>query len=436
MLSHMHPQLAAFFQYRVEQQKLLEQLEGPGAVMPMPDLKGLRAWYRMFGQRVGGPVLEVAEVHDFVADTDERPLHMRLYRPQPDPHACHAAPHGHDSTHTGTRAGPPADAPKNDHTDACTDTHPTETVPPCLVYFHGGGWSMGDLDTHDRVCRRLTLAAQAVVISVDYALSPELPWPQAAHDAIAATRWIQANAGSLAIDAHRVGVAGDSAGGNLAAIVALALRPAASDQPQSDDQARTDSQHRSTGRYGTDRPSPNDGHSQPAKLPPHDGQSERGRQPSPDSPSLPKSPQQTENLPPLVAQLLIYPATDLRSGFDPRYPSLTDNADRPPLSTAQMREHMCHYLGEQPEHAHHWQASPLLANDHRGAAPALIITAELDPLRDDGIAYAQTLSRAGVDVLLRNYAGHTHGFVEMADVLDTVPDAFALMGQWFRQQAA
>ncbi len=374
MLSHMHPQLAAFFQYRVEQQKLLEQLDGPGAVMPMPDLKGPRAWYKMFGQRVGGPVLEVAEVRDFVADTDERPLHMRLYRPLTDPHSSNAGTHS--GIHTGTRSSLPAAAPQNDHTDTGTDTHPTETAPPCLVYFHGGGWSMGDLDTHDRVCRRLALAAHAVVISVDYALSPELPWPQAAHDAIAATRWIQASAGSLAIDAHRVGVAGDSAGGNLAAIVALALRPAADDQPQS------------------------------------------------------------ENPPPLVAQLLIYPATDLRSGFEPRHPSLTDNADRPPLSTAQMREHMRHYLDDQPEHARHWQASPLLANDHRGAAPALIITAGLDPLRDDGIAYAQTLSRAGVDVLLRNYAGHTHGFVEMAGVLDTVPDAFALMGQWFRQQAA
>lgn len=374
MLSHMHPQLAAFFQYRVEQQKLLEQLDGPGAVMPMPDLKGLRAWYKMFGQRVGGPVLEVAEVRDFVADTDERPLHMRLYRPLTDPHSSNAGTHS--GIHTGTRSSLPAAAPQNDHTDTGTDTHPTETAPPCLVYFHGGGWSMGDLDTHDRVCRRLALAAQAVVISVDYGLSPELPWPQAAHDAIAATRWIQASAGSLAIDAHRIGVAGDSAGGNLAAIVALALRPAADDQTQ------------------------------------------------------------PGNPPPLAAQLLIYPATDLRSGFDPHYPSLTDNADRPPLSTAQMREHMRHYLDDQPEHAHHWQASPLLADGHRGAAPALIITAELDPLRDDGIAYAQTLSRAGVDVLLRNYAGHTHGFVEMAGVLDTVPDAFALMGQWFRQQAA
>ena len=392
MLSHMHPQLAAFFQYRVEQQKLLEQLEGPGAIMPMPDLKGLRAWYKMFGERVGGPVLEVAGVCDFVAETDERPLHMRLYRPHTDPHVRHDGIRS--DIHAGTRSSSPAEAPNNGHTDADTNTntntststdsntntdtgtHPAEKAPPCLVYFHGGGWSMGDLDTHDRVCRRLARAAQAVVISVDYALSPELPWPQAAHDAIAATRWIQASASTLAIDAHRVGVAGDSAGGNLAAIVALALRPAADEQTQ------------------------------------------------------------PENLPPLVAQLLVYPATDLRSGFDPRYPSLADNADRPPLSTAQMREHMRHYLGEQPEHARHWQASPLLADSHRGVAPALIITAELDPLRDDGIAYAQTLSRAGVDVLLRNYAGHTHGFVEMAGVLDTVPDAFALMGQWFRQQAA
>lgn len=328
MLSHMHPQLAEFFAYRVEQQKLLEELEGPGAVMPMPDLKGLRAWYKMFSQRVGGATPEVAEVKDLVADTEERPLRLRYYRP-------------FDSTSPW----------------------------PCIIYFHGGGWSMGDLDTHDRVCRRLALAAHAVVISVEYALSPELPWPQAPHDAIAATRWVQAHAPSLDIDAGRVAVAGDSAGGNLAAVVALALR------------------------------------TQPASLPP------------------------------LIAQLLIYPATDLRSGFDPRYPSLNDNAERPPLTSEQMREHMRHYLQENARHAEHGQASPLLATSHRGAPPALIITAELDPLRDDGFAYAQALSRAGVDVQLNHYAGHTHGFIEMAGVLDTVPAAFSLIGHWFRQHA-
>ena len=378
MLSHMHPQLAEFFAYRVEQQKLLEQLEGPGAVMPMPDLKGLRAWYKMFSQRVGGPVPEVAEVKDLVADTEERPLRLRYYRPFiPAAAATPAGPATPDTSATTANPATPA-TPATPVTSAATSNPATPAPPasqntsplPCIIYFHGGGWSMGDLDTHDRVCRRLALAAEAVVLSVEYALSPELPWPQAPHDAIAATRWVQAHAPALNIDAARMAVAGDSAGGNLAAIVALALRT----------------------------------------------------QPAPGSP--------------LLAQILIYPATDLRSGFDPRYPSLADNAERPPLSSSQMREHMRHYLEENARHAEHEQASPLLASSHRGAPPALILTAGLDPLRDDGFAYAQTLSRAGVDVQLNHFAGHTHGFIEMAGVLDTVPAAFSLIGQWFRQRQA
>ena len=321
MLSHMHPQLAEFFHYRLAQQELMKELGESGAALSMQqDLRALRGWYKLFGQRVGGPILDMAEVSDLVADTDERPIRLRRYRPDI-----------------------------------------TAMEAPALIYFHGGGWSMGDLDTHDRVCRRLAHAAQAIVIAVDYALAPELPWPQAPHDSIAATRWILQNATSLGIDARRgrVGVAGDSAGGNLAAIVALAL-------------------------------------------------------------------------PQLACQILVYPATDLRSGFHPQYPSLRDNAQRPPLTTEQMAEHMRLYLDGQEAHARHPQASPLLAPSHRGAAPALIITAELDPLRDDGAAYAQKLAADGVEVLHRNYAGLTHGFIEMAGVLDCVPETFALMAQWFQ----
>lgn len=319
MLSHMHPQLAEFFQYRLAQQELMKELGESGVALSMQqDLRALRGWYKLFGQRVGGPILDMAEVSDLVADTDERPIRLRRYRPDI-----------------------------------------TAMEAPALIYFHGGGWSMGDLDTHDRVCRRLAHAAQAIVIAVDYALAPELPWPQAPHDSIAATRWILQNADTLGIDARQVGVAGDSAGGNLAAIVALAL-------------------------------------------------------------------------PQLACQILIYPATDLRSGFHPQYPSLRDNAQRPPLTTEQMAEHMRLYLDGQEAHARHPQASPLLAPSHRGTAPALIITAELDPLRDDGAAYAQKLAADGVDVLHRNYAGLTHGFIEMAGVLDCVPETFALMAQWFQ----
>ncbi len=361
MLSHMHPQLAEFFQYRLAQQELMKELGESGVALSMQqDLRALRGWYKLFGQRVGGPILDMAEVSDLVADTDERPIRLRRYRPDitameasaPSATATDTQP----SAHLSTPQPAAADPHHAGGTASGTDPHHGA---PALIYFHGGGWSMGDLDTHDRVCRRLAHTAQAIVIAVDYALAPELPWPQAPHDSIAATRWILQNAAPLGIDARRVGVAGDSAGGNLAAIVALAL-------------------------------------------------------------------------PQLACQILIYPATDLRSGFHPQYPSLRDNAQRPPLTTEQMAEHMRLYLDGQEAHARHPQASPLLAPSHRGAAPALIITAELDPLRDDGAAYAQKLAADGVDVLHRNYAGLTHGFIEMADVLDCVPETFALMAQWFQ----
>jgi acetyl esterase len=95
---------------------------------------------------------------------------------------------------------------------------------PVLVYFHGGGWVIGDLDSHDQACRALANAARCTVVSVHYRLAPEHKFPAAAEDAIAATRWIADNAQSLGIDARRLAVAGDSAGGNLAAVVALDAR--------------------------------------------------------------------------------------------------------------------------------------------------------------------------------------------------------------------
>jgi acetyl esterase len=95
---------------------------------------------------------------------------------------------------------------------------------PALVFFHGGGWVIGDLDSHDVVCRQLAVEAALIVISVDYRLAPEHKFPAAADDAIAATKWVAANARELGIDAARLSIGGDSAGGNLAAVVALAAR--------------------------------------------------------------------------------------------------------------------------------------------------------------------------------------------------------------------
>ncbi len=98
---------------------------------------------------------------------------------------------------------------------------------PAMVYFHGGGWTMGDLDTHDVLCRQLCSGAGVVVIAVDYRMGPEHRFPAAVHDCVEATRWVQSQAADLGLDATRLAVGGDSAGGNLAAVVALSLRDAA-----------------------------------------------------------------------------------------------------------------------------------------------------------------------------------------------------------------
>lgn len=130
---------------------------------------------------------DVAEVRDISAPGPAGPIPLRLYR--------------------GIGAG-------------------KDTAQPALVYFHGGGWVVGNLDSHDTVCRSLANSAHCIVVSVDYRLAPEHKFPAAVEDAIAATVWISANAGELGIDARRIAVGGDSAGGNLSAVVALHARDA------------------------------------------------------------------------------------------------------------------------------------------------------------------------------------------------------------------
>ena len=223
---------------------------------------------------------------------------------------------------------------------------------PGLAYFHGGGFVIGSLDTHDGTCRQLANAAECVVVSVDYRLAPEHPFPAALEDCYAATRWIAERAGALGVDPARIAVAGDSAGGNLCAVVALLAR-------------------------------------------------ERGG-------------------PALVHQLLLYPVTDY--AFDT--PSYAENADGYLLTRAMMAWFWNHYLETEADGANPL-ASPLRAASLAGLPRAHVITAEFDPLCDEGEAYAARLVEAGVPTVATRYDGMIHGFFSMAGVLDAGKRALA-----------
>jgi acetyl esterase len=234
------------------------------------------------------------------------------------------------------------------------------TVLPVFVYFHGGGWVIGDLDTHDVLCRQLTAEAEISVISVDYRLAPEHKYPAAVDDAWAATRWVAAHAGQLAVDPTRLAVGGDSAGGNLAAVVALLARDAGA--------------------------------------------------------------------PSIALQVLQYPVTDLAAETR----SYEQFADGYMLTRNGMRWFKAHYL-DKPEDARDWRASPLRAPSLAGVAPALIVTAGHDPLRDEGAAYAERLREADVMVDYVCYGGMLHGFTPMGKLIATGNRAVSLIAGALRQ---
>lgn len=220
-----------------------------------------------------------------------------------------------------------------------------------LVWFHGGGWVIGDLDTADSTCRALANRAGCVVVSVDYRLAPEHPAPAALDDCMAALMWTAENAELLGVDAGRVAVGGDSAGGNLAALVCQRVRD----------------------EFGPD----------------------------------------------IDFQLLVYPVTDLTMS----HPSIDENAEGYFLTKDTMSWFIGHYLGESdPKDA---SVSPLHAAELAGLPPTLVITAELDPLRDEGEAYAARLREAGVPTEALRYDGQIHGFMGMATMLDDGKDALA-----------
>jgi len=217
---------------------------------------------------------------------------------------------------------------------------------PLTLFFHGGGFVICGLDTHDNLCRCLAARAQTLVVSVDYRLAPEAPFPAAVDDAIAALDWLRQKAAEIGGDAGRIAVAGDSAGGNLAAVVA---------------------QHARAQGW------------------------------------------------PLRHQLLLYPITDC-VGESASYAAYAEGYY---LTAAMMRWFRGHYLppGTPVDDARH---SPLRQPEFRGLAPATIVTAEYDPLRDEGEAYALSLRLAGVPADLHRQAGQIHGYISM---LGAIPAA-------------
>lgn len=213
-----------------------------------------------------------------------------------------------------------------------------------LVFYHGGGWVLGSMNTHDDVCRKLALAMGHAVLSVDYRLAPEFAFPEPLNDCIVALRWAYSNAAELGVDATRIAVGGDSAGANLAAVVAN-LQPV-----------------------------------------------------------------------PLKFQMLIYPVTDATRSSQ----SYKDNGEGYRLTAAGMKWFCDHYLSGSIGTPTDPRVSPLFADATTlaSAPPAIVITAEYDPLRDEGEQYAHRLIEAGVACSLTRYYGQVHGFFSMSQYVD------------------
>lgn len=217
-----------------------------------------------------------------------------------------------------------------------------------FVFFHGGGYCIGDLDTHDEVCRQLAKQIGCTVVAVHYRLAPEHPFPAGVEDSWAALQWCDANREELGGEGARLVVGGDSAGGNLSAVTSLMARDAGLD---------------------------------------------------------------------VAKQLLVYPGTRI----DDESPSMEANGTGYILERTTMDWFMESYAADPQD----WRASPIYADSHEGVAPALVITAEYDPIRDQGRRYAETLAEAGVDVTHTDYAGMVHIFFQLGPLVEKGAEAVA-----------
>jgi acetyl esterase len=237
---------------------------------------------------------------------------------------------------------------------------PADAATGLVVYFHGGGWTIGSVEGSDATSRWFADTAGVAILSVDYRLAPEHPFPAAVDDCWTATEWAAGHSGELEVDALRVAVAGDSAGGTLAAVVSIMARDA--------------------------------------------------------------------GWPDVRMQALVYPAVDARCHF----PSYEENARGYFLTKDDMHWFYEQYGVGTVVGADDWRVSPLLAPTHVGLPPAVIVTAGLDPLRDEGAAYANLLRDAGVHVTYLHYDDMIHGFFNMRGQLDAAADAQREVGALIR----
>lgn len=294
--------------------KLSGLLMGSGArPVFMQTVEQARADYRKNSEKFGGPALPMAEVRDFGVPGPDGEIGLRLYRPE--------------------GAAEPG---------------------PALVYVHGGGWVLGDLESHDKICRAIAAQVPCRVVAIDYRLAPEHPFPAGPDDVFAALAWIAENAVSLGIAGDRLAIGGDSAGGTMSASACLDARS-------------------------------------------------KGLS--------------------LRAQVLIYPCTDCTAGAG-TWMSRMQNAQVPPLDPETLRWFFSKYLPPAAQAASSdWRLSPLHAESLANLPPALVLTAGLDPLRDEGRAYADRLAASGVPSVYREFPGQIHGFIEFGGVMAAAGEA-------------
>lgn len=320
---------------------------------------------RLLHVLAGGSPLEV----DGSVLDDQLHLGLRFWNSKPDRRPQEVAPRRAETRRTSAiMAGPPVTV--RDVRALSVDGaagllsarlyvpfgHGLNSPEPMLVWFHGGGFVVGDLDTADQPARMLCRHGDLNVLSVDYRLAPEYPFPAAVEDAVAVLDWAGAHAEALGADPTRVAVGGDSAGGNLAAVAA---------------------------------------------------QQRRG----PTGPA---------------AQLLAYPPTDMVN----RYPSIDRFSDGYFLTEADTDWYLDHYAGGADRADP--RMSPLLADDLSGLAPAMVVTAAFDVLRDNGEAYAYAMRAAGVPVVLRRVPRLVHGFVNTVGINRAAYEATVGIATGFR----